>query len=185
MIQWRRVETISPDAYVDLMDWVHAHSAEGEVWPCLTAMTTNEVTIDPAAAIAELGRVLRGQPPEPIREQATLLRDLIWEAGDPNSNWLNWRPCQICGRRWVTVAYHGHLVCVGHANPAALIAYLKDEMSRFPGMIDNTSQITALQALPPPPPFESRPAPATAPAAPASEPAEHTHEAQVIDPAAD
>src|SRR5687768_862911 len=85
IVLWRRVETLNPDAYAELMEWVRANSADGETFHWLEAMATNEVVVDATGAIAELDRALRRQPPAPIDEHARLLRDLIWEACDLNS----------------------------------------------------------------------------------------------------
>jgi hypothetical protein len=144
-VLWRRVETLSPDAYAELLAWVRSHAAGDERFPWLEAMATNEVAIDAAGAIAEIDRVLQRRPPEPIAASARLLRDLIWEAIDANSDWLTWRPCRICGRRWATAPLQGIALCPEHHHPAVLIDYLRAEMAAFDGLVDHSAVIARLE----------------------------------------
>src|SRR5262245_24211097 len=80
IVLWRRVETLNPEAYAELMEWARASGADGETFHWLEAMAANEVVVDATGAIAELDRALRHQPPAQIEENARLLRELIWEA---------------------------------------------------------------------------------------------------------
>lgn len=144
-VLWRRVETLSPDAYAELLTWVRSHAAGDERFPWLEAMATNEVVIDAAGAIAELTRVLQRQLPEPVAAQVRLLRDLIWEASDANSEWLTWRPCRICGRRWATAPLQGFSLCPQHYHPAVLIDYLRSEMAVLDGLVDHSALIARLE----------------------------------------
>jgi hypothetical protein len=109
-------------------------------------MATNEVSVDAAAAIEELTRVLRLEPPEPLREQAELLRDLIWEASEASSEWLNWPVCHVCGRRWAVQTYEGYLLCPRHSNSSALMEHLRAEMERYPGLVDHLAKLALLSA---------------------------------------
>ena len=145
-VLWRRVETISPDAYAELMAWVETHAADGAPWPWLELMTTNEVAVDAAGVLAEVARLRERRLPEPVATQAELLWDLIWEASEPASDWLQWRPCRVCGRRWATSAYEGVLMCPRHQNPAVLRDYLLEETRRYPGLVDHTARLAALTA---------------------------------------
>ena len=144
IILWRRVETLSPDAYTELMEWVRTQAGDGETWRWLEAMATNETAIDATEAIGELTRLLQRRPPEPIREHAQLLRDLIWEASEPTSDWLTWRACQVCGRHWAVVDYEGVPLCPQHANPQALMHFLSEEGERFPGLVNHAARLAAL-----------------------------------------
>jgi hypothetical protein len=110
-------------------------------------MATNEVVVDATGAIAELDRVLRRQPPAPIDEHAHLLRDLIWEACDLNSDWLTWRPCRVCGRRWATTMVEGVVACPRHSAPGSVAAFLRAEMAAYGGMIDHSGRLERLAAL--------------------------------------
>jgi hypothetical protein len=126
------------------MDWVRGHSAEHETFRWLEAMATNEAQIDAYEACEELTRVLRGQPPPPVQEHAHLLRDLIWEASEPTSEWLTWPSCRVCSRRWAVVEYHGQFLCPRHSNPDALTRYLREEMERYPGLVDHSAKLALL-----------------------------------------
>lgn len=140
IILWRRVETITPDEYNAIMDWAGTQVDEGFPARWLTSMATNEAPVDASQALNELDALLRRQPPEPAREPLQLLRDLIWEASDPDSDWLNWRPCRVCGRRWAVVAYDGVPLCPLHHTPAALTRHPRDEGSRFAGLADHEAR---------------------------------------------
>lgn len=148
-VLWRRVETINPEAYTLLSEWVSAQKGGLAAWPSLAAMATNEVEIDPNSALPELTRLIGEGLPGPLREQVELLRDLIWEASDPNSDWLEWRPCRVCGRRWAVSNFQGFQLCPHHANVSALSDYLRSEMERYPGLVDHSGLIAALSTLPP------------------------------------
>jgi hypothetical protein len=147
IILWRRVDTLSPDAYAELLEWVRAHSADDETVHWLEAMATNEVVVDAIGALAELDRVLRRRPPAEIEEHARLLRDLIWEACDLGSDWLTWRPCQVCGRRWATTTIEGVTVCPHHASPAVVVDFLQAEMTAYRGLVDHSDRLERLAAL--------------------------------------
>jgi hypothetical protein len=152
------------------MEWVHAESAPGETWRWLEAMATNEATLDAAEAIGELTRVLERHPPGPIGEHAALLRDLIWEAGEPTNDWLTWRPCRLCSRRWAVRLFEGVPLCPGHRDTASLMRYLQDEMARYPGLVDHAARLAALAERLAGEPAALAPAAATNGAGPAEAP---------------
>ena len=146
VVLWRRVETIDPEAYAELMEWVRAHRAADETFRWLEAMATNEVHVDADEAIDELARVLDRQPPEPIRSHAVLLCDLIWEASEPDSSWLRWPQCRVCGRRWAVVDFEGVPLCPQHANATSLLDYIREESRRYPGLVRWPPRIIAFLA---------------------------------------
>lgn len=147
-ILWRRVETIDPDAYAAVMEWVSHRGDPSDTFHWLEAMATNEAVVDPVGALAELEHLRRADPPGPIAESAELLRDLIWEASDSNSDWLTWPPCRLCGRRWATAPLAGVILCPRHRTAPALIDLLRAEMDRYPGLLDHAALIERLRADP-------------------------------------
>lgn len=132
IILWRRVETISPEAYADLLAWARTHAADGAPWHWLERMETQEASVEAAGVLDELDRLRRRSLPAALAEAAELLRDLVWEASEPASDWLLWRPCRRCGRRWAVAPYEGVLLCPRHSTPAGLRDYLREEAERFP-----------------------------------------------------
>jgi hypothetical protein len=166
-VLWRRVETLSPAAYDEVMAWARDHAGPGESWRWLEAMATNEVAIEVAETLAELHRLIQRWPPEPIRAHAQLLWDLIWEASEPANDWLHWHPCRLCGRRWAVATYEGVPLCPRHQNSGDLIAFLRQEMARYPGLVDHSATLAVLEARQhqPTPPARPSPLPDTTPAA--------------------
>lgn len=132
IILWRRVETISPEAHADLLAWARTHAADGAPWHWLERMETQETNVEAAGVLAELDRLRQRPLPPALAEAAELLRDLVWEAGEPASDWLLWRPCRRCGRRWAVAPYEGVLLCPRHRTPAGLRDHLREEAERFP-----------------------------------------------------
>jgi hypothetical protein len=177
-VLWRRVETISPDAYALLVDWARA-SAAGLPLRWLEAMAINEVEIEPVPAVQELDALLDLPPPAAITEHLRLLRDLIWEACDPNSDWLQWRPCRICGRRWATVPLETVILCPVHATPPVLIELLSAEMTTYGSLVNHRATIERLRQLPPA--RQARPGPASHASTNGAH--ERTVEPDAVDPA--
>jgi hypothetical protein len=150
MVLWRRVETITPEAYAQVIAWLEAADGELAGWPGLASLAINETIIDVPAIIAELERLLARSLADELAETIELLRDLIWEASDTNSDWLSWRACRVCGRRWAATNYCGTVLCPRHANPNSLSQFLRAEMQRYNGLLDYSDRLAELAALPPP-----------------------------------
>jgi hypothetical protein len=143
-VLWRRVDTISPDDYATVVDWARS-AVDGAPLPWLDAMATNEAAVEPAPAIAELTSLLQHAPPPDVAEAIETLRDLIWEASDSNSDWLAWRPCRVCGRRWATLPLEGVQLCPRHRAASVLLPVLRAEMATYDGLVDHTAAIARLE----------------------------------------
>ncbi|MCC6627357.1 MAG: hypothetical protein IT340_08140 [Chloroflexi bacterium] len=142
-VLWRRVDTISPEAFAAVAAWARL-AVDSVPLPWLDAMATNEAAIEAAPAVAELDRLLQLAPPSAVADTIETLRDLIWEASDSNSDWLAWRPCRVCGRRWATLPLEGVSLCPRHYAPAVLLPLLREEMATYSGFVDHTATLERL-----------------------------------------